>query len=154
MPRSNAKISIEELKTVKNKVFEFKNITNIKVQIKKDSISFLCADHYIYSALSTFGKYLTDEHKSRIKSNLKDSHYDEIIKFTLVDKEKRFFVMKLPFTMTDENDLWVSNWEYVGPRKNLIEIMEEYLPYVKDGVIVGYQPNWALSPDEAKHLDT
>lgn len=154
MTKSIKKISPEELKAIDDIANNMANIKHHKTKVKKDYISFMCADKFVSDLLSTMEKYLPIEKKENIANNINDKNYNEIIRFKLVDKKNRLFVMMLNFTLTDEDNFWVSKWEYVGERGRIKEVVDKYLPYIEYGVISGFQPNWALSPMESSDLDT
>ena len=122
--------------------------------MKPDFISFMCADKFLADLESTMGKYLSPEKKGNIENNINEKNYNEIIRFKLVDKENRLFVMMLKFTSKDEDNFWISKWEYVGERWRIKEALDKYLPHIRHGEISGFQPNFALSPLESRDLDT
>ena len=148
------KASPEELLTINRIASTMDNINLYKVKIKNDIISFICADKYVSDIFSTMEKYLTPEKKENIESNINEKNYNEIIRFKLVDKEDRLFVMMLKFTSKDEDNFWVSKWEYVGKRLPINELADKYLPFVTCGEISRFSPNFALSPMESRALDT
>ena len=153
MAKSIKKITQEELLAVDNIAGILANIKYYRVKITKDIISFMCADKYVSDILLAMEKYMSLEQKEHIENNINEENYNEIIRFKLVDKENRLFVMMLKFTLKDENDFWVSKWEYVGKRLTIEEAANKYLPHIEYGDISGVQPNFALSPMESKILD-
>lgn len=154
MTSSIKKVSPEELAVIDNIASNLMNIKHYKVKIKSDFISFMCADKFLSDLESTMGKYLSLEKKGNIENNINDKNYNEIIRFKLVDKENRLFVMMLKFTSKDEDNFWVSKWEYVGKREGIKEVVDKYLPHVTHGEISGFQPNFSLPPMESRALDT
>ncbi len=154
MTSSIKKISPEELLVVDNIASNLMNIKHYKVKMKPDFISFMCADKFLADLESTMGKYLSPEKKGNIENNINEKNYNEIIRFKLVDKENRLFVMMLKFTSKDEDNFWISKWEYVGERWRIKEALDKYLPHIRHGEISGFQPNFALSPLESRDLDT
>ena len=153
MAKSTKKISSEELLIVENIARILTNINHYRVKIKNDTVSFMCADKYVSDIVSVMGKYLSPEKKENIENNIDEKNYNEIIRFKLIDKENRLFVMMLKLTSKDEDDFWVSKWEYVGERYKIKEIADKYLSHVECGEIGGFHPNFALSPMESRFLD-